>query len=83
MGVLLKPLSVFFDDDQQTDLRNGIIFGFASSTPSQIAEQFEKINRSSVAKSRIEADAVENLIHRRPAKWIAGCALMVTALSAG
>lgn len=43
LGVLIKPLSVFFDDDQQSDLRNGLVFGFASSTPSQIRGAIRKL----------------------------------------
>lgn len=43
LGVLLRPLSAFFEGDQPSEFRNGLVFGFASSTPGQIRGAVRKL----------------------------------------
>ncbi len=42
-GVSLRPLSAFFERGQQSELCNGLIFGFACSTPGQIRGAIRKL----------------------------------------
>ncbi|MEZ6094419.1 MAG: PLP-dependent aminotransferase family protein [Pirellulaceae bacterium] len=42
-GVLLRPLSSCMGSDQQSDFCNGLVFGFACSTPIQIRDAIRKI----------------------------------------
>ena len=42
-GVFLRPLSTFFDGQKKSEFSNGLIFGFACSTPSQIRGAIRKI----------------------------------------
>lgn len=42
-GVVLRPLSAFLESHQQSEFRNGLIFGFACSTPIQIRAAIRKL----------------------------------------
>ncbi|MBL8892751.1 MAG: PLP-dependent aminotransferase family protein [Planctomycetaceae bacterium] len=42
-GIVLRPLSAFLESDQPSEFRNGLIFGFACSTPSQIRGAIRKL----------------------------------------
>lgn len=42
-GVLLRPLSSCFETNQHSEYHNGLVFGFACSTPSQIRGAIRKI----------------------------------------
>ncbi len=42
-GVLLRPLSSYFEANQRSKFCNGLVFGFACSTPSQLRGAIRKI----------------------------------------